>query len=181
MAFREVTMLEVKEVLTRWLDGEAKKKIARGAGLARNTMRGYIAAAEAEGLAAGQGAAALTEECLGAVMIRLRAGGPREHGESWAVCEARRGFIAEKLSEGLLLTNARASRPAAATSARKTTRRNASRAPSATRPFCAARPPSTARPSSATPRPSSRCRCPGPACGGSTLYSACAAASAASG
>ncbi len=104
MAFREVTMLEVKEVLWRWLDGGSKKTIARHVGLARNTVRGYIAAAEAEGLAAGQGAAALSDERLAGVMTRLRVSGSREHGESWATCEARRGFIAEKLADGLLLT-----------------------------------------------------------------------------
>ncbi len=42
MAFREVTMLEVKEVVRRWLAGEAKKAIARQAGVSRNTVRSYM-------------------------------------------------------------------------------------------------------------------------------------------
>ena len=44
MAFREVTMLEVKEVLRRWLAGEAKKAIARAVGVSRNTVRAYVKA-----------------------------------------------------------------------------------------------------------------------------------------
>ena len=104
MGFREVTMLEVKEVLWRWLDGGSKKTIARHVGLARNTVRTYIEAAAAEGLAAGQGVVALTDEKLAAVLARLRTPGSRERGESWATCAARRSFIAAKLGEGLLLT-----------------------------------------------------------------------------
>jgi len=104
MAFREITMLEVKEVLWRWLEGGSKKAIARHVGVARNTVRSYIDAAEAEGLKVGSGAAALTDERLGAVLGRLRSAAQREHGESWATCEARRSFIARKLADGLLLT-----------------------------------------------------------------------------
>ena len=71
MAFREVTMLEVKEVLWRWLEGGSKRAIARHVGVARNTVRSYIDAAEAEGLKTGAGAAALTDERLGAVLGQI--------------------------------------------------------------------------------------------------------------
>jgi transposase len=104
MAFREVTMLEVKEVLLRWLDGGSKKAISRQVGVARNTVRNYIEAASAEGLAPGCGVAALTDERLAAVLVRLRGAVPREHGESWTTCVARRSFIEAKLKDGLLLT-----------------------------------------------------------------------------
>ena len=106
MAFREVTMLEIKEVLLRWLAGEPKRAIARQLGVARNTVRRYVDAAVAEGLTCGQGqgSSALSDERLGAVLVRLRSTLQREHGESWATCEARRSFIAEKLDDGLLLT-----------------------------------------------------------------------------
>lgn len=104
MAFREVTMLEVKEVLCRWLVGGSKKSITRQLGVARNTVRRYIEAAEAEGLSAGRGVEVLSEARLGAVLARLRGAAQRDHGESWATCEARRSFITEKLAGGLLLT-----------------------------------------------------------------------------
>jgi transposase len=105
MAFREVTMLEIKEVLWRWLVGGSKKSIARQLGVARNTVRRYIEAAEACGLKAGGGVEALTDECLGAVLVRLRTTtASRERGDAWATCVARRSFIEQKLKDGLLLT-----------------------------------------------------------------------------
>lgn len=104
MAFREVTMLEIKEVLWRWLCGGSKKEIARQLGVARNTVRRYIEAAEAAGLTAGLGVESLTDECLGAVVARLRTSTPRAHGDAWATCAARKSFIEQKLADGLLLT-----------------------------------------------------------------------------
>lgn len=104
MAFREVSMLEVKEVLRRWLAGEAKKAIARGVGVSRNTVRAYVRAGVRCGL---EGSREVTDEALAAVMGELH--GARlepERGESWAACERQRAFIKSKLDEGLLLTKA---------------------------------------------------------------------------
>src|SRR6266851_1076803 len=55
MAYREVTMLEVKEVLRLWLDGVPKKRIAAQLRVDRKTVRRYVAAAVARGLAPGAG------------------------------------------------------------------------------------------------------------------------------
>lgn len=102
MAFREVSMLEVKEVLRRWLAGEAKKAIAREVGVSRNTVRSYVRAGVRCGL---EGQRDVTDEALAAVLGELHAAQlepPR--GESWAACEAHRDFIKAKLDEGLLLT-----------------------------------------------------------------------------
>jgi len=44
MAYREVTMLEVKEVLRLWLEGVPKKRIAARLGLNVKTVRRYLAA-----------------------------------------------------------------------------------------------------------------------------------------
>jgi transposase len=104
MAFREVTVLELKEVLLRWLAGEPKKTIVRKLGVARNTVRRYVDAAVDEGLSVSDGPKALTDERLAAVAVRLRSPSPRERGDAWCACEARRGFIAQKLADGLLLT-----------------------------------------------------------------------------
>ncbi len=43
MAFREILMIEVKEVLRRWLAGQAQRKIARDTGIDRKTVGRYIA------------------------------------------------------------------------------------------------------------------------------------------
>ena len=56
MAYREVTMLEVKEVLRLWLAGVPKKRIAVQLGLDVKTVRRYIGAAWARGLAPRGGA-----------------------------------------------------------------------------------------------------------------------------
>ena len=103
MAFREVTMLEIKEVLLRWLAGMAKKAIARQTGLDRNTVRSYIKAAVKCGLS--PGSVSLTDEQVAAVVERLRAT-PREpvRSESWARCEHERAFIKGLLDEGVQLS-----------------------------------------------------------------------------
>jgi transposase len=105
MAFREVTMLEVKEVLLLWLRGAAKKAIARQVGVARNTVREYIRAAEGCGLSPATSDGSITDAQLGAVLERLRAP-PAEpvRGESWAACERERAFIKGHLDEGVLLS-----------------------------------------------------------------------------
>ncbi len=103
MAFREVLVVELKEVLRRWLAGEDKKAIARQTGLSRNTVRRYIKAAVKCGL--NQAAVlALTDEQVATVAIELKVKAEREHGEAWALCEAQRGFIEQKLADELKLT-----------------------------------------------------------------------------
>ena len=104
MAYREVTMLEIKEVLWRWLVGGSKKAIARQLGVARNTVRHYIEVAEAQGLATGQGTEALSDERLAAIVVQLRGEAQRERGDSWAACAARKSFIEKKLGESVRLT-----------------------------------------------------------------------------
>jgi len=53
MAYREVTMVEIKEVLRLWRAGSKKKQIAAQLTLDVKTVRRYIAAAERCGLAPG--------------------------------------------------------------------------------------------------------------------------------
>ncbi|MGH3702269.1 MAG: hypothetical protein ACRDQY_23030 [Pseudonocardiaceae bacterium] len=50
MAFREVSVLEVCEVLRGWLDGWGCARVAGRAGVDRKTARRYVAAAEAAGV-----------------------------------------------------------------------------------------------------------------------------------
>jgi hypothetical protein len=45
MAFREVSVVQVKEALRRWLKGEGERPIAQGVGIDRKTVRRYIGAA----------------------------------------------------------------------------------------------------------------------------------------
>lgn len=103
MAFREVTMLEVKEVVRRWLAGEAKKSIARQTGVSRNTVRGYIQAAVRSGLRKGA-VLTLSDELLAAVLVELRPKVERSRGEAWELCERHRDFIEKKLDGDVMLT-----------------------------------------------------------------------------
>ena len=50
MAYREVTRVEIGEVIRRWQAGEGLRKIASGTGLSRITVRKYVAAAQELGL-----------------------------------------------------------------------------------------------------------------------------------
>jgi transposase len=83
MAFREVSVVQIKELLRRWLAGEGERSAARGAGVARMTARNYIAAAIAHGLDRGGGEDQLTEELIGQICEQVRPKRPDGHGESW--------------------------------------------------------------------------------------------------
>ena len=80
MAFREVRVFEVREVLRLWLGGEGLRSIARLAGVDRKTVRRYVDAAErARRLTADGGVEQLTDEFVGA---GGRAGAPASHRRS---------------------------------------------------------------------------------------------------
>ena len=99
MAYREVGMFEVKEVLRLWIGGAAKKQIARQVGLDPKTVRRYVEVAQANGLEVGPGPPGLTDERLSAVLVALRTDGGRPHGDSWALAVAQRAAI-KKFLEG---------------------------------------------------------------------------------
>lgn len=107
MGFREVTMLEIKEVLRRWLRGDAKSEIARQCGVARGTVRSYVKAAEEGGLSPGPAEGVLTDERLAELAARLQPEVGRPRGEGWDRCEAHREFISARLEDGVRLTKIR--------------------------------------------------------------------------
>src|SRR6266478_691690 len=102
MAYREVTMLELKEVLRLWLSGAGKKPIAAQLGLDVKTVRRYLRAADACGLT--PGAQLFTDEHLAQVIAALRSPVERTHGESWELCLRERDFIAQHLLQRLKLS-----------------------------------------------------------------------------
>jgi hypothetical protein len=53
MAYRELGMVEIREVLRRWLTGDGLRAITRGTGLDRKTIAKYVRAAAAVGLQRG--------------------------------------------------------------------------------------------------------------------------------
>ena len=71
MAYRELGVIEIREVLRRFCLGEGLRAIARGTGSDRKTVAKYVAAATAAGL--GRGAPGPTEEQVVAVLAAVRA------------------------------------------------------------------------------------------------------------
>ena len=51
MAYRDVSRMEIQEIIRRWQAGVGPREIALGTGLSRNTVRKYLAAAKVEGIA----------------------------------------------------------------------------------------------------------------------------------
>jgi transposase len=107
MGFREVTMLEIREVLRRWLRGDSKSEIARQCGVARGTVRSYIRAAERGGLSPGQPESALNDDRLAELVEGLHPDSGRPRGDGWDSCEEQRAFIASRLERDVRLTKIR--------------------------------------------------------------------------
>ena len=63
MGFREVSVVEVREVLRAWWEGHGLRKVAERAGVDR-TGRRYVAAAEAAGLTRDAGVRRSLTSCL---------------------------------------------------------------------------------------------------------------------
>jgi hypothetical protein len=103
--YREVTMLEVKEVLRLWREGVPTKGIAAQVGLDPKTVRRYLGAATAAGLRA-EGTE-VSEEQLREVLLALQPAGGRPRSDGWTRCEAQRDTIRRWLGEGFRLTKIR--------------------------------------------------------------------------
>ena len=72
MAYREVTMLEVKEVLRLWVSGVRKKRIAAQLGLNIKTVRRYLRAAQEHGLTSAARPDPLDDGLLAAVVSTVQ-------------------------------------------------------------------------------------------------------------
>lgn len=98
MGFREVSVVEVREVLRAWLEGHGLRKVAERAGVDRKTARRYVAAAEAAGLVRDAGLGAVTDDLVGAVVDAVRPARPNGHGAAWELLLAHeeqiRGWVA---------------------------------------------------------------------------------------
>jgi hypothetical protein len=101
MAFREVAVTEIREVLRAWLSGVGLRRVAEQAGVDRKTARRYVEAAVAAGLARDGGAGLLTDELVGQVAQVVRPARPGGHGQAWEQLEARQDAIKAQVKEGL--------------------------------------------------------------------------------
>ncbi len=97
MAYRELSMVEVREVLRRYVGGDGLRAIARGTGLDRKTVAKYLRA----GIACGPPA---TEDQLHAILGILRAPHGRPPSDASRALRPHQAQIQTWLTEGLRLT-----------------------------------------------------------------------------
>ncbi len=88
MAFREISVNEIREVLRLWLGTAALpspglRTIAEHAGVDRKTVRRYVEAAQAAGLSRTDDAGAVSDEVIAAVVATVRPDRPHGHGAAW--------------------------------------------------------------------------------------------------
>ena len=101
MAFREVSVVEVREVLRGWLGGGGLRTVAGRVGVDRKTARRYVAAAESAGVCREGGLAQLTDEVIGQVVAAVRPVRTGGHGPAWEALEVERVQISEWVGKGL--------------------------------------------------------------------------------
>jgi hypothetical protein len=94
MAYREVTMVEVKEAPRQWLLGVPKERIAASLGLDPKTVRRYCELGAEHGIAPEQGLGSLNDDRVVALVASLTAMSGRPHGETWQRCIELRDVIA---------------------------------------------------------------------------------------
>jgi transposase len=104
VAFREVPVYEIKEVLRLWLVGEGLRSIARLAQVDRKTVRRYVEAAEAAGVVRGGGVEQLTDALIGVVCGAVRPARPGGHGVAWEALVPHEELIGGWVGEDLRLT-----------------------------------------------------------------------------
>jgi len=101
MAFREVAVTEIGEVLRAWLAGAGLRRVAGQAGVDRKTARRYVEAAVVAGLDRDGGPGQLTDELVGVVAQAVRPVRPNGHGQAWDLLEARRDQVEALVRQGL--------------------------------------------------------------------------------
>ena len=107
MAFREVRVFEIREVLRLWLRGEGLRSIERLTSVDRKTVRRYVAAAVESGLVDGGGEEQLSDGMLGSVCERVRPHRRDGHGAAWAVLVAQHDQLTTWLTkDGLTVVKA---------------------------------------------------------------------------
>lgn len=88
MAFRGISMNEIREVLRLWLGTAALpapglRTIVEHAGVDRKTVRRYVEAAQAAGLTRTDDADAVSDEVIATVVATVRPDRPHGHGAAW--------------------------------------------------------------------------------------------------
>jgi transposase len=102
--YREVTMIEIREVLRLRGAGLPKKRIAAQLGLDPKTVRRYLTAAATAGV---EVTATISDEAVRQILLALQPTGGRPRGDGWTLCHDHRAAIEHWLADGLRLTKIR--------------------------------------------------------------------------
>jgi transposase len=103
MSYREVSVIEVKEILRLWLSGHSLRRVTDLAVVDRKTVRRYVQAARAAGLSQECGVGQLSDELIGQVIAAVRPDRPRGVGQAREVLAAHREQINKWLNQGVKL------------------------------------------------------------------------------
>jgi hypothetical protein len=101
MAFREVRVFEVREVLRLWLAGEGVRATERLVGFDRKTVRRYVDAAVGLGLVRDGGEEQLSDVFIGLVVAAVRPHRSDGHGEAWRRLQVNHDQIAAWVKDDL--------------------------------------------------------------------------------
>jgi transposase len=104
MSYREVSVIEIREILRLWLEGRGYREVARLSGTDRKTVRRYVDRARACGLDRDGDACQLTDELLAAVIAGVRPSRPNGKSEAWETIAAQHEQIKAWLDADLTLT-----------------------------------------------------------------------------
>lgn len=99
MAFRELSVIVIREILRRWQAGEGLRTVAAATGTDRKTVRRYVDAAVARGLQQG-GVRPIDDDLLGEVVAAVLPGALPRTGEMRALCAQHRNRISTWLDQG---------------------------------------------------------------------------------
>ena len=101
MAFREVRVFEVREVLRLWLAGEGIRSIERHSQVDRKTVRRYVSAAERLGLVRDGDNAQLSDVFIGMVVEAVRPHRSDGRGEAWQLLAGNHQLVADWVNDEL--------------------------------------------------------------------------------
>ncbi len=99
MAFREVPVYEIKEILRLWLMDHAIRAISRMVQADRKTVTKVIQIAEGLGLCVGDDISRLNDEFVGEVITILTPPRPDRHGDTWELLAKHRGKVKDLVED----------------------------------------------------------------------------------